>query len=129
MQRVARWAGVVVPLCLAIGCASRPVGEAPSSASEITEEEITAAGSANAYEAVRKLRANFLSFRGRTSLMGTSSPDPIVYVDDQIYGPVNSLRTIPAVQVARIRLYRSWEATTKYGMGNMGGVIAVTTKQ
>lgn len=25
-------------------------------------------------------------------------------------------------------LYRAWEATTKFGTGNMGGVIEVTTK-
>jgi hypothetical protein len=39
------------------------------------------------------------------------------------------LRNIPASDVAVIRLYRSWEATTKFGAGKMGGVIAVTTRQ
>jgi hypothetical protein len=28
-----------------------------------------------------------------------------------------------------IRLYRAWEATTKFGTHNLGGMIAITTKQ
>jgi hypothetical protein len=44
------------------------------------------------------------------------------------FGQIASLRTIPASQVSTIRLYRAWEAATKFGTGNMGGVIAVTTR-
>jgi hypothetical protein len=33
------------------------------------------------------------------------------------------------MQIATIRLYRSWEATTKFGAGNMGGVIEIITRQ
>lgn len=107
----------------------RTTGQEERRSDTITEEEIATTSAANAYEVIRKLRANFLSFRGKTSILGTSNPDPIVYVDDQAFGPLNSLRTIPASQIATIRLYRSWEATTKYGMNNMGGVIAIATKQ
>lgn len=95
----------------------------------ITEDEIVASKATNAYDVVKKLRANFLSYRGRTTVAGTSSSDPTVYLDEQAFGPISSLRTIPADEVAEIRLYRSWEATTKYGMGNMGGVILVTTRK
>jgi len=96
----------------------------------ITEEEIEASRAPTAYEVIQKLRANFLSYRGETSLdRRKSQPYPTVYVDGQEFGQLSSLRTIPASQVATIRLYRSWEATTKFGTGNMGGVIAVTTRQ
>lgn len=129
MLRVKSWAGVVVALWLFACAHTQSQSQNGSRTDEITEEEIVASSAANAYEVVRKLRANFLSFRGRTTLLGTSSPDPTVYVDEQAFGPVSSLRTIPASQITRIRLYRSWEATTKYGAGNMGGVIAVSTRQ
>jgi hypothetical protein len=95
----------------------------------ITEDEIATVNASNAYDIIKKLRANFLSYRGKTSMLGTSNADPTVYVDDQAYGPISSLRTIPASQVTSIRMYRSWDAMTKYGQGNMGGVIAVNTKQ
>jgi hypothetical protein len=96
----------------------------------ITEEEVEASRGATAYEVIQKLRANFLSYRGETSFdKRKSQPYPMVYVDGQEFGPLSSLRSIPAAQVSVIRLYRSWEATTKFGTGNMGGVIAITTRR
>jgi hypothetical protein len=96
----------------------------------ITEEEVEASRAPTAYEVIQKLRANFLSYRGETSFnRNNSQPYPTVYLDGQQYGPLSTLRNIPASQVSTIRLYRSWEATTKFGTGNMGGVIAITTRQ
>jgi hypothetical protein len=106
-----------------------PPGPDEFSAQVITEDQVIASKGANAFEVIKKVRANFLSYRGRTTLSGTSSPDPTVYLDEQPFGPISSLRTIPANEITEIRLYRSWEATTKYGMGNMGGVILVTTRK
>jgi hypothetical protein len=95
----------------------------------ITEEEVVASLATTAYEVIHNLRPNFLSYRGETSFdKNTSRPYPNVYVDDQPYGPVSILRSIPASDVSSIRLYRSWEATTKYGSGNAGGVIAISTR-
>ena len=95
----------------------------------ITEQEVRQSRAPNAYEVVRRLRGNFLSSRGATSLLNTSSPEPTVYVDGVPWGPLASLRNIPAEQIATIRLYHAWEAETKYGSGNMGGVIDVATKR
>ncbi len=115
-----------------LACASPPrLGPGEVSNSQlITEEEIDASRSQTAFDAIQKLRANFLSYRGETSFdRNKSQPYPTVYLDGQEFGPIASLRTIPASQVATIRLYRSWEATTKFGTRNMGGVIAITTRQ
>jgi outer membrane cobalamin receptor len=96
----------------------------------ITQDEIEASRAPTAYEVIQKLRANFLTYRGETSFdRSKSQPYPTVYVDGQEYGSVGMLRNIPASQVSTIRLYRAWEATTKFGTGNMGGVIAITTRQ
>lgn len=96
----------------------------------ITEDEIVASRATTAYDAIQKLRANFLTYRGETSLnKARSTPYPTVYLDGQEFGPITTLRNIPAAQVATIRLYRSWEATTKYGPRNMSGVIEVSTRQ
>ena len=119
--------------CLALqACAhSRPsaIPERSYQAQVISEAEIIDANVGSAYDVIRKLRANFLTYRGRTNFRGSSASEPRVYVDDQPYGGVSSLRSIRAGQIAEIRLYRSWEATTKFGTGNMDGVIAVTTRK
>jgi hypothetical protein len=112
-------------------CARSRLGPGEISNSQlITEDEITASRASNAYEAIQKLRANFLSYRGETSFdRSKSQPYPTVYLDGQEFGPIGSLRTLPAAEISTIRLYRAWEATTKFGTGYLGGVIAVTTRQ
>lgn len=121
--------GVLVPFAL-LGCAAQRVPtHASYDASLITEDEIVASHTASAYDAIHKLRANFLAQRGLTSFYNTSSPMPTVYLDGQRYGEISILRTIPAEIIATIRLYRAWEATTRYGMNNVGGVIAITTRE
>lgn len=117
-----------VPLVL-LGCATHHPSPGAFDANLITEDEIVASRADNAYDAIHKLRANFLSNRGKLTFYDEASSLPTVYVDDQRYGDFSLLRTIPAQIVATIRLYRSWDATTRYGTNNMAGVIAITTRQ
>lgn len=62
-------------------------------------------------------------------MVGDASPVPVVYLGRIQFGPMTSLRNIPASHVASIRMHRPWEATTKFGMGKSAGVIEVTTKR
>lgn len=94
----------------------------------ITRDQILASRATSAYDVIKKLHANFLSYRGRTSFVDSASSMPQVFMDDQIYGPVSSLKNIPAGQIAQIRLYRAWEAVLKYGSGLPGGAIAIYSR-
>lgn len=95
----------------------------------ITEQEIDASGAITAYDVIQQLRRNFLTDRGKTTLIGSSPSKPTVFLDGVDFGPITSLRSISARQVASIRLYRAWEAQQKYGNGYVGGVIEVTTRK
>ncbi|HEX8849879.1 MAG TPA: hypothetical protein VF761_10140 [Gemmatimonadaceae bacterium] len=121
---------LLVPVVM-LGCAANRVAPRPGAydSNLITEDEIVASRAGNAYEAIHKLRANFLSDRGMTSFFNPTAGMPTVYVDNQRYGDVRILMSIPAEVIATIRLLRSWDATTLYGTGNTGGVIAITTRQ
>jgi hypothetical protein len=124
-----RWL-TISAVVLASACAGpRPATGLSYDSSVITEEEIENSGAVTAYDAIKKVHANFLSYRGPTTLNQTSSPEPTVYLDGQLFGLIGILKTIPSAQVAEIRLYRAWEATTRFGNGNMGGVIAITTRR
>ena len=127
-MRLIRVASAV--LLLASGACVRSVSNPSQDTGLITEEEIAASHAETAYDAVKLLRGNFLSYRGRTTLSrdSTASSLPTVFVDEQEFGPILTLRSIPASHVVAIRLYRSWDATTKYGIGKTGGVIEVTTR-
>lgn len=128
MRRIPLWVLVLCPLLMS--CAHPGANPGPDQDNQlITEEEIVASHAATAYDAVKLLRANFLSYRGKTSVRESGpSPVPTVFLDGQEFGPMLSLKTIPAVQVVEIRLYRSWEASTKFGAAQMGGVIEVITR-
>jgi outer membrane cobalamin receptor len=125
--------GFVAALVAAIGaaCVRQPEMKNISTASNsvITEDEIVASHATNAYEVVNRLRgATFLAVRGKNSLDPREPPPEIhVYVDGQGYGGINSLRNIPASQIAMIRFYKGFEAETKFGNGNVAGVIEVLT--
>jgi hypothetical protein len=94
----------------------------------ITQDQIEASHGTTAYDVIRKVHGNFLSYRGRTSIKDTVSSMPIVFMDDMVYGPVSVLRNIPASEISEIRLYRAWEAVIKYGSGLPGGAIAIYTR-
>lgn len=116
-------------LLLASGCIHRAPAGADSSRLVITEAELATVGSVNAYEAIRRLRHEFLDSRGETALQkNRSQPLPTVYIDGVPLGGISELYTIPASTLSSIRLYRAWEATTKYGVGNMSGVLELTSK-
>ncbi|HEV7839718.1 MAG TPA: hypothetical protein VGO75_16735 [Gemmatimonadaceae bacterium] len=118
-------------LAALLACASQRVAARQGPDPQlITGEEVVASLATTAYEAIRNLRPNFLSYRGETSFDRRSSrPYPNVYVDDQAFGTISILQSIPASDVASIRLYRSAEAVTKFGTGNPGGVIAISTRK
>ncbi len=120
--------GLSVLAPLACTHVAQEMGGPQSSNDIITEDAIQRVHAFNAYDAVAKIRANFLSFRGPTTLLGTSQPYPTVYLDNVPYGPMSTLRNIPAEQISTIRLYRAGQASTRFGTGNMGGVIEVVTK-
>ena len=123
--------GILLLTLLGLACAPAAApGRGSANRQIISPGEIEALNAANAYEVIQKIRPNFLGFRGETSLIRSrSSPYPTVYVDGMAFGPIATLRTISALQIESIRLYRSWEATTRFGMGNMSGVIEITTKR
>jgi len=127
---IVRWV-VALTLAIAVGCSHPQLGPGEVYNSQvITEDEIVASRASTAYEVIHKLRANFLTNRGETSVnKGQSNPYPTVYLDDQEFGPISSLTSIPAGQITMIRLYRVSEANAKYGSRNLSGVIAITTRR
>lgn len=129
MLAVRRAAPVILVCFIACAGVQRLPTRQGADAQLITEDEVAASSGITAYEVIHNLRPNFLSYRGETSFdRRTSRPYPNVYVDDQAFGSISVLHSIPAADVSSIRLYRSWEAMTKYGTGNAGGVIAISTK-
>lgn len=112
-----------------IACHGANTWDSPApSRNVITRTEIEGSRANSAWDAVVKLRANFMTSRGANSLMVKVNKEPTVYLDDVEYGDLGTLKQIPANTVAEIRFIEGWNAETKYGPGHAAGVIQVYTR-
>lgn len=134
-----RQRAAVVALALALAsaaCAGRRVPQpVQSDRNTITSAEIDSANVATAYDLIRKLRPQFLIGRGQLTLdprraasTGPGSAAPRVYIDEQFYGDLTTLRGILAGSIELIQFYSGSAAQQKYGHDNAAGVIAIATK-
>ncbi|HET7458474.1 MAG TPA: nucleotidyltransferase family protein [Gemmatimonadaceae bacterium] len=92
----------------------------------IYEEELAEAHASYAWEAVEMLRPLMLKNRGRTSFIDPGADGtPAVFVDDQLWGRMGSLHSLPTMGIKSIRYLEPGEATFRYGIGYPSGVILV----
>lgn len=129
---------LVAALVGSFACAGAPDPEsdaAPTSASHqadlITAAELTdpALGSANLYEAVRRLRPRFLSSRGPSSIANPSAGIVHVSVDGGPLTTVNVLASYMPNTIAEVRYLNSGDAAQRFGTtSNGGGVILVKSR-
>jgi hypothetical protein len=120
-------AGLLV--AAAAGCPGANTWSAPApSRNVLTRVEIEDSHANSAWDAIVKLRANFLTSRGSNSLLLKVNKEPTVFLDDVEYGNLGTLKNIPASSVAEIRFIEGWNAETKFGPGHAAGVIDVFTR-
>jgi hypothetical protein len=118
-----------------MACASTSTSDSPSTgkprgSGPLTAEELAAAHAdiTTAYDAVARLRPNWLVSHGTTSLV-PGSEFAVVFVDGQQYGTLDSLRQIQAYQVGDIRYYDVTQAGARFGLrAGGGGAIEVKMK-
>ena len=121
----------VVVSSLSMACAPLAVDTFPPfptrDPSVITLAEAEGFEGRTALDLIKRVRPAFLFSRGATSVFGTSSAMPTIFVDGMRYGPYETLNQIPAAWVAEIRMYRA-NNTSQFSGENMGGVLAIRTR-
>jgi hypothetical protein len=125
----------LVGMMALIGCAStpsRPDGTTPlRKGSVLTAEEITNshADVSSAYDAVQRLRPNWLAPRGTMSSSTGGSNYAQVFVNEQFVGDINALKNINAYQVGDMRYYDPSQAGGRFGVrAGTNGAIEVIMK-
>ena len=93
----------------------------------ITQEELAPHHEISAYEAVQRLRPQWLRVRGATIVAGAQRPSIQVHVEGMHRGGIEELRTIRAEYVVEIRYMSASDATTRFGTDYTGGLLLVTT--
>ena len=94
----------------------------------VEQEEIRSADAGpSAYEAIRRLRPEYLTRRATPQPGDPEEGYPVVYLDGVRLGGLETLKNIPLDTVTRIRFLRASEAAQWLGRTHRGGVIAVST--
>jgi len=116
---------VIAALIAAVsGCAhSARLDEPRTRNNVLTREEIAAAPVGNAYEALDRLRPNFLRPHATGGRPATAYP--VVFIDGVRRGALDVLRSVAANSIVEIRYLTAADATTRYGLDVQGGVIDV----
>jgi hypothetical protein len=126
-------AGALVLACASGGVPDPTITANTRKSSILSSEEIENAHAdvTNAYDAIARLRPNWLLPHGITSSqnMGNGTEYAVVYVDGQSYGDLNALRGIPAYHVGSIRYWDVTQAGARFGIrAGSSGVIEVSMK-
>jgi hypothetical protein len=116
-------------LVLLVACASAGKSRSHANRDLITAGEIERVGATNALEAVQRLQPRMLvKQRGPSSINFEDQVQIAVYVDGSRMGGVEALPLIQAASILEIHYLSPSEAVIKYGTGNAGGAIVITTK-
>lgn len=124
---------VTLLLLSSVGCASSGDGDrtrasAGRDAISLEMIEEIAASVQDAYAVVDRLRPQWLRSRGSMSIRNPQPVYPVVYVDGQRYGDLDSLRTLGVQSLGSLQFISAAAATTRYGTGHAGGAILVVTR-
>src|SRR5687767_2336792 len=124
-------AAAIVVAAAACSSAQNP-SDAPrlrnSSVLLVDEIEASRAPGWTAHDLITTLRPQFLRSRGVSSLRATAPTTATVYVDGMRFGEIESLRSLPALQILRVEYINASDATTRFGTDHVGGAILISTK-
>ena len=117
--------------CGIIGACSSP-GAQPGklgTRNVILPDDIARVGATNALEAIQQLQPRMLAKqRGPSSINFENQTQIAVYLDGTRFGGIETLALIQATPILEIRFLSASEATFRFGTGNSGGAIVITTR-
>ena len=121
---------ILLLILVLTGCAS---GGSPSGQRRnpdvLTNEDLrqTDLESSTAFQAIQRMRPQWLRARGVRSL-GGGSIFPKVLVDETQYREIDDLRRMRVSAIAEIRFIGPADATTRFGTGYLAGMILVSLR-
>jgi hypothetical protein len=123
---------VVAAGACASGGATAGSTATPSNRDVITESELPSTGTETAYDAIMRLRPQFLrahpaqsySLEANGGVSG-QAPAPALIVNGQRIGELSDLRRIAATTLKSVRYYSIEQAKRKFGMQYQGGALEI----
>jgi hypothetical protein len=124
------FAALAFALALTIaGCASSGATRPRSGAgTTLTQEQLERANSDNLFDAIMKLRPEWLTSRGPTSVTDPTPTAVDVYMNGSMLGKADYLRQVRLLDVTEVKYWDAGSASARFGMGHPRGVIEITRK-
>jgi hypothetical protein len=94
----------------------------------LTQADLEKANSESVYDAMVKLRPEWLSSRGPTSVTNSTPSTVDVFMNGNKMGTVDYLKELRVIDVVEVRFYNVGQASARFGMGHPRGVLEVTHK-
>ena len=115
---------------LVTACAHPSAGSsAPSTGGNVvTQQQLAATNAQSVYDALQKLRPEWLSSRGPTSVTDDTPAVASVYMNGTMLGKADYLREMRPLDVTEIRYWDAGQASARFGMGHPRGVIEIVRK-
>ena len=125
--------GVGVCLLLALllaGCSSATTsrGTETRGSNVLSGAQLTATNSSSLYDALAKLRPEWLSSRGPSSASDPTPTAASVFMGGTLLGKTDELRLIRVIDVTEVRYWNAGQASARFGMGHPRGVIEIVRK-
>jgi hypothetical protein len=92
----------------------------------LTREQLAATNSDNLYDAIAKLRPEWLTSRGPTSVSDPTPAVASVFMNGNLLGRSDHLREMRILDVSAVRYWDAGQAAARFGMGHPRGVIELT---
>lgn len=134
VRRIIPALAISLALAAACGGRARQQPNAFPSRELLTREQISRTHAVTAYDAIERLRSQWLRQRGTTQLPPAAGstqfeePQIQVYLDNQRMGTLENLRRIEIAAVQYIQFIPPAEASARWGFGHGAGVIYVSTR-
>jgi outer membrane cobalamin receptor len=94
----------------------------------ITQEEIEASTASNVYDMIAQLRGEYLKDRGKISIRTNQHEKAVVFLNDQEYGILETMRNIPLGRISEVRYYPGTDAVNRFGAQYGGGVVMLISR-
>jgi hypothetical protein len=128
MNRSARSLALLACCALAACASAASPRSGGAKSTRLTQEELAATNSGNLYDAISKLRPEWLTSRGPTSATDPTPTAVHVFVNGTLLGDVDYLRQVQWTEVNGIRYWDAGQASARFGMGHPRGVIELIRK-
>lgn len=125
-----RYLLTLIALTSLVACA-RPAaqsGDARGSNNVLTVAQLSAANTENLYDAINRLRPNWLTSRGPTSVTNSTPTEVSVFMGGSFLGHSEYLKEIRVLDVTEVRYWDAGSASARFGAGHPRGVIELTRK-